>query len=51
MGASSGEKRRRKRERRFIALQEAISTRSTMVAVLATFGFVLLQVARTLLQV
>jgi hypothetical protein len=51
MSASSGEKRRRRRERRFIAFQEAISTRATTVAVLATFGFVLLQIARTLIKV
>jgi hypothetical protein len=51
MSASSGEKRRRRRERRFLELNEAISMRATTLAVVATCGFLLLQVARTFLKV
>lgn len=50
MSASSGEKRRRKRERQFISFHEVFSMRATIVAVMATFGLLLLQVARTLLK-
>lgn len=49
MSVSSGEKRRRRRERRFLELNDTISMRATMVAVAATFGFLVLQLARTLL--
>jgi|MudIll2142460700_1097286.scaffolds.fasta_scaffold40840_3 hypothetical protein len=49
MSASSGEKRRRRRERRFLELHETISIRSTMLAVAATCGYLLLQVTRSLL--
>jgi hypothetical protein len=48
MSASSGEKRRRRRERRFTELYDALSLRSTIVAVAAGFGFLVFQVARTL---
>jgi hypothetical protein len=50
MSASSGEKRRRRRERRFLAFHESISMRTTRLAVGATFGLVALQIARTLLS-
>jgi hypothetical protein len=50
MSASSGQKRRRRRERQFLAFHESISMRTTRLAVGATFGLVVLQVARTLLS-
>jgi hypothetical protein len=50
MSASSGEKRRRRRERRFLELQDTLSIRSTVVAIAATCGFLLLQAARLLLN-
>ena len=50
MSTSSGEKRRRKRERRFIEFYDTLSMRATRVAIAATCGFVLLQIARTLLS-
>jgi hypothetical protein len=50
MSASSGEKRRRRRERRFLAFHESISMRTTRLAIGATLGLVVLQVARTLLS-
>jgi hypothetical protein len=51
MSASGGEKRRRRRERRLLDFHESGSARAAMVAVAATFGFLLLQVARTLISV
>ena len=36
MSASSGEKRRRRRERRFLQVNDTLSLRSTIVAVAAT---------------
>lgn len=50
MSASSGEKRRRRRERRFVSFHEVFSTRATIVAVMATFGLLVLQAARTFLK-
>jgi len=48
MSTSSGAKRRRRRERRFVELHDALSLRASIVAVMATGGFLLLQIARTL---
>ena len=50
MSVSSGEKRRRRRERRFISFHEVFSMRATILAVMATFGLLLLQFARTFLK-
>jgi hypothetical protein len=49
MTTSSGAKRRRRRERRFLALCDTLSMRATIVAIVATCGFLLLQVGRSLL--
>jgi len=49
MSASSGEKRRRRRERRLIELHNLASIRATLVAISATCGFLVLQLARSLL--
>jgi len=49
MSASSGQKRRRRRDRRFRELHDTLSKRSTIVAVTAAFGFLLLQGARLIL--
>jgi hypothetical protein len=49
MSASSGEKRRRRRERRFLELHNLASIRATVVALGATCGFLVLQFARSLL--
>jgi hypothetical protein len=43
-------KRRRRRERRFLEFLDSVSMRATMLAVAATGGFLLLQVARSLLH-
>lgn len=48
MSASSGEKRRRRRERRFLELNDTLSLRSSIVAVAAGVGFLVFQVARTI---
>lgn len=50
MSASSGQKRRRRRDRRFISFHEVFSMRATILAVMATFGLLLLQFARTFLK-
>jgi hypothetical protein len=50
MSTSSGQKRRRKREHRFLEYQDTLSMRATMVAIVATCGFVVLQMVRTLLN-
>jgi hypothetical protein len=50
MSASSGEKRRRRRERRFLAFHDLLSMRASTAAIVATFGFVVLQIARTFLK-
>jgi hypothetical protein len=47
MSASGGEKRRRRRERRFLAFHDLLSMRASTAAIVATFGFVVLQIART----
>jgi hypothetical protein len=47
MSASGGAKRRRRRERRFLDFHDAFSLRASIVAVLATGGFLVLQIART----
>ena len=49
MSASSGEKRRRRRERRFLQRHNLASIRATVVAIGATGGFLVLQLARSLL--
>jgi hypothetical protein len=49
MSASSGEKRRRRRERRFLDFHDTLSVRSTVVAIAATCGFLIWQAARSLL--
>ncbi len=49
MSASSGEKRRRRRERRFLQVNDTLSLRSTIVAVAAGFGLLAFQLARTLI--
>jgi len=49
MSASSGQKRRRRRARRFTERNEALSVRSSIVAVAAGVGFLALQIARTLI--
>jgi hypothetical protein len=50
MSASGGEKRRRRRERRFLAFHDLLSMRASLAAIGATFGFVVLQIARTILK-
>jgi hypothetical protein len=50
MSVSSGAKRRRRRERRFVSFHDVFSMRATILAVMATFGLLLLQVARTYLR-
>jgi hypothetical protein len=49
MSAPGGEKRRRRRERRWLEFHDTGSARAALVAVAATGGLLLLQVARTLL--
>lgn len=49
MSASSGEKRRRRRARRFTELNDALSLRSSILAVAAGFGFLAFQAVRTLI--
>jgi hypothetical protein len=49
MSASSGEKRRRRKERQFLAFHDTLSVRSTLVAIAATCGFLIWQAARSLL--
>jgi hypothetical protein len=49
MSASSGEKRRRRRARRFMELNDTLSLRSSIVAVAAGVGLLAFQVARTLI--
>ena len=51
MSASSGEKRRRRRARRFIEQHDTFSMRASMLAVVATGAFFVLQVARSFLPV
>lgn len=51
MSTSSGAKRRRRRERRFLAFLDAFSLHASIVAVMATGGFLILQVARTFFRV
>lgn len=50
MSASGGVKRRRRRERRWLQFHEAGSTRAALVAMAATGGLLMLQVARLLLR-
>jgi hypothetical protein len=49
MSASNGEKRRRRRERQFLEFHDSISMRTTRLAIGATLGLMVLQLARTLL--
>jgi hypothetical protein len=49
MAVSSGEKRRRRRERLFLELCDALSMRTTTVAIAATGGLLLLQAARSII--
>jgi hypothetical protein len=49
MSTSSGTKRRRRRERQFLEFCDAFSIHAAIVAIAATFGFLLLQAARSLL--
>ena len=51
MSASSGEKRRRRRARRFVEQHDTFSMRASMLAVVATGAFFVLQVARSLLPI
>ena len=50
MSASSGTKRRRRRDRRFLEFYDTLSMQATILAVVATFGFLAFQVARTLVS-
>lgn len=49
MTTSSGAKRRRKRERQFLEMCDTVSMRATIVAITATCGFLMLQIARSLI--
>lgn len=51
MKTSSATKRRRRKDRRFRELCDILSSRTAIVAALAAFGFVMMQVGRTYLPV
>jgi hypothetical protein len=51
MSASSGEKRRRRRARRFVEKHDTFSMRASALAVVATGAFFVLQVARSFLPI
>lgn len=50
MTAPGSIKRRRRRERRFVAWHETLSTRGAVVGVIATLALLAWQAARTLLR-
>lgn len=49
MKTSRGQKRKRKRDRRFRELWDTLSLRTATAASLAAFGFLVMQAARTFL--
>lgn len=49
MKTSSATKRRRRKDRRFRELVDILSSRTAIVAALAAFGFMMMQVGRTYL--